>query len=80
MDPVAQPAVGERSLKRRLSAPTEQASRLTLNAICLQAIRLEVNNAGWDVPRFSAHGAVRPRQRSKRKQARFRHAKSGNAK
>jgi hypothetical protein len=36
-------------------------------------------NAGWDVQRFSANGAVRPLQRSKRNQTVFTNGKPRNS-
>jgi len=85
MDQVAQPslitAVGDRSHKRSIGALTEKAPRFPLTlAPILTAIRLRQINADWAVQRFSANGAVRPLQRSKREQTCFTNGKSGNSK
>jgi len=85
MDQVAQPAlitaIGDRSLKRRIGALTEQAPRLALIlTLILTAIRLRPINADGAVQRFSANGAVRPLQRSQREQTCFTNGKTGNSK
>jgi hypothetical protein len=83
MDQVAQPAVitavGDGSLKGGIGALTEQAPRFTLTLI-LTAIGLYVNSACREVQGFSANGAVRPLQRSKREQTCLTNGKSGNSK
>jgi hypothetical protein len=81
MDQIAQSTViapvGHRPLERRIDALTEQAPRLP--AIRLSAIRLSSINAGWEVHGFSANGAVRSLQRSKRGQTGFTNGKPGNS-
>ena len=76
MDQVAQSTVittvGHRPLERRIFTLTEHAPRFP-------AIRLPPINVGWETQGFSANGAVRPLQRSKRDQASLTNGKPGNS-
>src|SRR5260370_35739163 len=65
-------AVGHRPLERRIFTLTEHAPRFP-------AIRLPPINVGWEIQGFSANGAVRPLQRSKRKQTALTNGKPGNS-
>ncbi len=76
MDQVAQSTVittvGHRPLERRIFTLAEQAPRF-------RTIRLRPINVGWEIQTFSANGAVRPLQRSKRKQTTLTYGKPGNS-